>query len=238
MRSLSRQNLISDTEVIVVDGMSRDHTADVAENFPFVRVVKSEPGRARQMNNGALAASSPILWFLHADSTLPDRYYIDEILAVTTDPQVKGGCFRFHLRGNDAYYKFVTALVNFRARWLNRPYGDQGIFVRAEDFQAIGGFREDLQTCEDIDLVLRLRKIGQFRLMNSVVETSARTWQHYGKLRTTFAHLTEFMAFEFKRLFSREKPMELPESSPLQAAGKLAAETLDKSELQRTEPAA
>lgn len=199
LRSLARQERISDCEVIVVDGGSRDRTVEVAENFPFVRIETSAPGRAVQMNHGAEAATAPALWFLHVDSTLPDRRTVDALLEALDDPAVVAGCFRFHLRGDDLYYRLINALVNLRARALGRPYGDQGIFVRRELFLGLGGFRPSAADCEDLDFVLRVREQGEFRLLPATVETSARTWKRYGKVATTFWHLNQWLRFEWSR---------------------------------------
>jgi len=206
LRSLARQDMISVAQVIVVDGMSEDETVDVAYGFPFVEVAQCQPGRANQMNHGARIARAPILWFLHADSTIPEPTSINEILDVMGDPEVAGGAFRFKLRGDDFYYRMVTGWVNLRASLLGRPYGDQGVFVRTKVFEQLGGFSL-IEMCEDVDFVLRMRKVGRFVLLRHPVETSARTWQRYGKLRTTVYHLREWIAFELSRLVRPRAPL-------------------------------
>ena len=60
-----------EAEVIVVDGGSRDGTADVVARHSGARLLISERGRARQMNAGARQASGNVLLFLHADTWLP-----------------------------------------------------------------------------------------------------------------------------------------------------------------------
>lgn len=210
LRSLARQTMLSRCQVIVVDGMSRDNTAAVASSFPFVQVVSCEPGRARQMNFGAQHAAAPALWFLHADSTLPDTHTIEVLFEALKDPAVVGGAFRFRLRGNDLYYRLVTRAVNLRSLLVHRVYGDQGIFVRTGVFFELGGFRE-LGFCEDVDLVLRLRKVGKFVILPLVVETSARTWIRYGKLWTTWYHIKELCRYEWLRRTGR-----LQEHSPVE----------------------
>lgn len=224
LRSLARQAHISGCEVIVVDGMSRDDTATVAGNFPFVRVVTCEPGRARQMNYGAEMALAPVLWFLHADSTIPDPYTIDVLLRALEEPELVGGAFRFHLRGDDLYYRAVNVLVNLRSRLVLRPFGDQGIFVRTEAFRALGGYRM-LEACEDLDLVLRMRQNGRFAIMPGAVETSARTWQRYGKIRTTLWHLRQMIEFEWRR---RRGKLVVLEEAPAQQAALEAPGAKDK----------
>lgn len=207
LRSLARQERISDCQVIVVDGHSQDDTVDVAARFPFVRVVSCEPGRARQFNFGASHAVAPLLWFLHADSTLPEKRTVDALMDAAADEDVVGGAFRFHVRGDDAYFSVVNALVNWRAKLGRRPYGDQGIFVKSNAFRTIGGFRE-LACCEDLDLVLRIRKLGKFKMLRQTVETSARTWVQYGKIRTTAFHIGQMVSFETRRVLGliKERP--------------------------------
>src|SRR5215468_1367311 len=58
------------TEVIVVDGGSRDATIQRAR-LRADRVISSPRGRAVQMNAGAAKATGDILLFLHADTQLP-----------------------------------------------------------------------------------------------------------------------------------------------------------------------
>lgn len=213
LRSLARQTLLSRCQVIVVDGMSDDNTTGVAGSFPFVQVLTCEPGRARQMNYGAAHAAAPAVWFLHADSTLPDSHTIEALLEALKDPEVVGGAFRFRLRGNDLYYQFITWAVNLRSLTVHRVYGDQGIFARTQIFLELGGFRE-IGFCEDVDFVLRMRQRGKFVILPLVVETSARTWIRYGKVRTTLYHIHELMRYEWLRRTGRLPLSQDAEPSP------------------------
>lgn len=197
LRSLSRQDRISDCQVIVVDGGSTDGTQDIASAFPFVEIVPSETGLAIQMNRGAEVADGKVLWFLHADVTLPNTSTVSYILDILDEPGVVGGACRFQIRGHDLYYQFINALVNMRSRWLGRAYGDQGIFVLKEAFARAGGFRT--VPCTDLDLFLRLQNLGEVRIIKPVVATSARTWQRYGKIKTTAWHVKEWLAYEWNR---------------------------------------
>jgi len=58
------------TEVIVVDGGSRDATIQRARPRAD-RVILAPRGRALQMNAGAEKAAGDVLLFLHADTNLP-----------------------------------------------------------------------------------------------------------------------------------------------------------------------
>jgi len=198
LRSLAQQSHISDCEVLVIDAESQDETATLADAFPFVEVISSKPGLVQQMNLGAERASGESLWFLHADTTLPDPGTVGAILRALDDPAVVGGACRFHLRGDDLYFHMINVLVNARARLLRRPYGDQGIFVRRDIFRRLGGFRQ-LPRCVDLEFVLRLRRMGQFVILRPRVSTSARTWRRHGKVRTTAYHVAEWLGFEWNR---------------------------------------
>ena len=199
LRSLARQNRISDCEVLVVDGASTDNTIAVAESFPYARAIRSTQGLAVQMNCGAKAARAKALWFLHADTTLPDHSCVDALLSALAQPGVHCGAFQFHLRGTDAWFRFVNKMVNFRAKAFQRPFGDQGIFVDARAFREVGGYR-DLEVCEDVDLVLRLRRTGRFVLLPQTVETSARTWQAHGRAKIALWHLAVLARYQWQRM--------------------------------------
>ncbi|MBU3937071.1 MAG: glycosyltransferase, partial [Proteobacteria bacterium] len=86
--------------------------------------------------------------------------------------------------------------TNWRASWFGLPYGDQGLFLAAARFQAMGGFRE-IPLLEDLDLVLRLRKKGRLALLTTPALTSSRRWQRLGFVRTTVVNQMILLGFFF-----------------------------------------
>jgi len=54
-------------EIIVVDGGSRDHSAELAERAG-ARLVRSDSGRGLQLDCGFRAAAGDWIWMLHADA--------------------------------------------------------------------------------------------------------------------------------------------------------------------------
>ena len=47
--------------------------------------------------------------------------------------------------------------MSLRSRWLQMPYGDQALFLKADTFHELGGF-PDLPIMEDFEIVRRLRR--------------------------------------------------------------------------------
>ena len=58
-------------EILFVDGGSTDETPEMIG--PDFKLLRSEKGRANQMNLGAEESHGDILFFLHCDSELPPR---------------------------------------------------------------------------------------------------------------------------------------------------------------------
>lgn len=172
-------------DVVVVDGGSADRTAEVATAWG-ARVICSAPGRSHQLNRGAAAATGSILLFLHADTRLPEGFE-QAIRQTLAQPGVVAGAFRLAINGPGRGLRWVEWGVNLRSRWLQMPYGDQAIFLRAEVFDQIGGF-PDLPMMEDFELVRRLRKVGRVAIAPAAVVTSDRRWRTLGILRTTLAN--------------------------------------------------
>ena len=169
-------------EVIVVDGGSRDATAAVVTGFAGVRLVEGTRGRARQMNAGAREARGDVLLFLHADTSLPAGAAAAIAQAVAT-PGVVGGRFDVRFDSRRRVLGVVAWFMNARSRASSICTGDQAIFVRHADFEAVGGY-PDIPLMEDIELCRRLKSRGRLAALRDRVTTSARKWEREGPLRT------------------------------------------------------
>lgn len=168
-------------ESIVVDGGSRDATVAVAA-ARGVRVLKSRPPRALQMNAGAALASGARLLFLHAD-TRPPRDLCAQVAATLSRPGAGAGAFRLVIDADRPGLRLIAQAANWRSRLLQMPYGDQALFMGRELFWDLGGFAP-LPIMEDYDLVRRLKKRTRVRLAPGAVLTSARRWERHGILAT------------------------------------------------------
>lgn len=100
-------------EVIVVDGGSHDRTAALAQ-AAGVRVLRTPPGRALQMNAGAAMARGEILLFLHADTFLPEGF-LRQARETLGAPQVIAGTFRLKIDSPRRGLRWIERLANFRS---------------------------------------------------------------------------------------------------------------------------
>ena len=135
-------------EVIVVDGGSADDTVGQALRHGAT-VIRSPAGRGHQLRRGADAAGGEILLFLHADCVFPTGglLRIEETLAAA--PRLVGGNFRLLFDGDTAFSRRLTDFYAWiRCRGLY--YGDSGVFVRREAYDAMGGIRP-IAVMEDFD---------------------------------------------------------------------------------------
>jgi rSAM/selenodomain-associated transferase 2 len=169
-------------EVVVVDGGSADDTARVMRDWPDVRHLLHERGRARQMNAGARAARGDLLLFLHADTALPDDAG-GAIARVMADPAVVGGRFDVAFSNPRWPFRMIAAFMNGRSRLSGIATGDQAIFVRRDVLDRLGGY-PDIPLMEDVALCVRLRREGRLACLRLRVVTSARKWERDGILRT------------------------------------------------------
>ncbi|HEY7204881.1 MAG TPA: TIGR04283 family arsenosugar biosynthesis glycosyltransferase [Methylomirabilota bacterium] len=171
-----------DAEVLVVDAGSRDETARVVARHPGARLLVAARGRARQMNAGAAAAAGDTLLFLHADTRLPDGAR-EAIARALARPGVIAGRFDVRFDSARPVLRMVAWFMNARSRLSGICTGDQAIFVRRADFDAVGGY-PDIPLMEDIELSRRLKRRGRLGALRLRVTTSARKWEREGPLRT------------------------------------------------------
>jgi rSAM/selenodomain-associated transferase 2 len=184
---LRSQAVDTETEIVVVDG-GHDRAIDqLLETRPDAMLIRSRTGRGIQMNTGARIARGSWLLFLHADSELP-HYWKEAIQRATEDPILVGGWFRFRLNSSAWQARIIEYLVAWRVRFLRLPYGDQGIFVRRDLFERLGGYRE-WPLMEDVDFVRRLARVGSIRELPVALTTSARRWERDGWLRRSARNL-------------------------------------------------
>jgi rSAM/selenodomain-associated transferase 2 len=178
-------------QVILVDGGSDAALDRLAGQRPDVRLVRTPPGRARQMNAGAAVARTDWLLFLHADSSLPSGW-LDAFAHLP--PEMSGGWFRFALDDAAWQARVIERGARWRVRVFGLPYGDQGLFVRRELFRQLGGYPE-LPLMEDVAFARRLQRQGRVIELPLMLRTSSRRWRRDGWWRRSAANLALVMLY-------------------------------------------
>jgi cellulose synthase/poly-beta-1,6-N-acetylglucosamine synthase-like glycosyltransferase len=140
--------------------------------------------RAALMNAGAAAAAADVLFFLHADS-FPPPDALALIERALGDPRVVSGAFEHGFAEPVWSLRLISGINRLRYRLTRNHWGDQGIFVRADVFRRLGGYR-DMALMEDLDLSQRLKRAGRVALVRAPLRTSGRRFLARGPWRTFF----------------------------------------------------
>jgi rSAM/selenodomain-associated transferase 2 len=169
-------------EILVVDGGSHDLTCEKAASAG-ANVVRSPPGRGRQLAAGAQAASGEILLFLHADTRL-SAGFADAVRSALRTDGCTWGRFDVRFDRETPLLALIARLISYRSRLTRGATGDQAIFVRRDAYERVGGISE-AALFEDVDLCRRLKRDGAMGVPTGFVTTSARRWRHGGTIRTS-----------------------------------------------------
>lgn len=178
-------------EVIVVDGGSQDDTVERALKSER-KVFHGPSGLANQCNFGAARATGDVLLLVAADVRLPPGW--PTIIQTALQPSVVGGGFRLNIAGAGLFYQLINFGGNFRARFYGITLPDQGLFVRREVFEAVGGMSSH-SLIPFAKLCLDLAAHGDFRLLPQPATSSPRKWERHGRWATTWRHAKIFARF-------------------------------------------
>lgn len=193
-------------EVIIVDGGSKDRTREIAELYGFqvIKVEKTKPHDVSiAKNRGAEFAEGDILLFLDADMILEPNC-LELLNDYYEKPSIVGiACRILPFQGN-SIENIMYETNNILARFSNRVGLHELSYFschsyRKNSFIKVGGFREDLNACEDLDLSLRIRRFGKYIVTPKItIWTSPRRlrkWS-YGK------YLQRYIRFLVQYYFS------------------------------------
>jgi glycosyltransferase involved in cell wall biosynthesis len=158
-----QQQTYNDYEVIVVDDGSIDNTVAVIEKhtLPVKLIKQSNAGASAARNKGIEFATGEYIAFLDSDDEwLPNKLEVQYNLmesnthwlaSYTKERQSKVNTSKNEYSKED---KNLTDIFNF-------PYlTTSTVMVKTEIIQNIQGFDEGLNTAEDIDLYLKIAKLG------------------------------------------------------------------------------
>jgi len=179
-------------EIIVVSNGCTDNTENIVkkrENEKVKHFSLSNANVSLARNYGAREARGNILLFLDADTTLENdtlqkiRQQFTSSHTVATTKVLPDA--------NSLKYNLAMKFKNFYN--LTKIYqGCSGALIcRKDDFAKVNGYPE-LSVKEHRKLIIKLKKLGQYKCVNTYVTTSMRRFQQWGLTKATFFWLKQF----------------------------------------------
>jgi glycosyltransferase involved in cell wall biosynthesis len=170
-------------EVIVADNLSTDATPSIARDAGCTVVSASPRAIAAARNAGARAATSPVVAFIDADSTIAEATFdvVDRTLA---RGDVIVGVTGVRMSRASAGIAVSTCLVDAVSRVTG--VGTGVVFCRRADWQQVGGYDETRLAGEDAAFLFALKRLGRARGQRlarapaAKATTSARKFDRYG----------------------------------------------------------
>jgi glycosyltransferase involved in cell wall biosynthesis len=171
-------------EVIVADNASTDATAGIASTRGCTVAPVEKRCIAAARNGGAAVARGATLCFVDADMQVHPETF-NAIADAIVDARVVAGATGVTMeRWSAGIVATWMALLPFV--WITGM--DTGVvFCRRSDFDAIGGYDEERLIAEDVDFLMRLRRVGKprgqglTRALRAKAVSSARKFDNYGE---------------------------------------------------------
>lgn len=200
------------SQIIFVDGNSKDRSLPMLHTLyreecqnrslhhEILILQSPKGGRAFQMNYGSEFANGDVLWFLHADSMIPETA-VSDIVDLLKKKQA--GCFRLRFAPSSFLMACCGRLSGLRVWSRKIIFGDQGLFLRKQLFEDLGKFAP-MPIMEDYEFSLRMKKndirIGKTK---SCLVTSSRRFTQNGVLKTMYQ--MQILQHRFRKGESLEK---------------------------------
>jgi len=172
----------SSAEIVVVANRCTDATQLISEAAGAV-VVVDDRNIAATRNAGVAASTGEVVVTIDADTVIHPDALAEVDRLVDSGAFVGGGCS--FVAERTSLGLAVTGFVMRSVMTLSRS-GAVMFWCRREDFDAIGGFDENLRIAEDLDFARRLRLHGRttnrrFRNVRSAPATfCVRKWDRFG----------------------------------------------------------
>ena len=148
-----QENLLPETEQIVVDNLSGDGTDLLVKEYPHVKFIsEADSGIYDAMNKGIKHSSGKIISFLNADdSYLPGTLAkVKKVFAEHPECSVVYG----NIMVNGKIFRPPTGAASFHGARIFHP----AAFFKKKVFEKYGIYDTAYRICADLDFFLRLRE--------------------------------------------------------------------------------
>jgi len=164
-------------EIVVVDDASTDATAQIAADAgaQLLRIDRRHIAAVR--NAGARAARGKVLFFVDADTQIHPTHVVDALAALNAG--YSGGSARIVPGGVIPLWARIFTKVFCTLYFANNLGAGAFLFTTRQNFDAVGGFDEQLFVGEEIYFSQALKKLGRFTLLREPILTSGRKLRMY-----------------------------------------------------------
>ena len=178
LESLRRQNYPWYEIVVVANGCT-DRTAEIARGNCHRLIVLSQKSLGVARNLGARMARGEVILFLDADTT------VEPLTLRKVAEDFSRECAAATIKGRFDSERFPFSLIYWFKNFMHRSMlhaGSSGVIICwKHQFEHIGGFDEQLEVCENSDLIRRLRRFGRYKYIGEVTATtSIRRYERRG----------------------------------------------------------
>ncbi len=189
LHSLANQDTKIPFEIIIVDNNCTDNTIKVVRSFSkklkmlkIIRDARQGIGSAR--GSGFKHSISTIIASTDADTVVPKNWLSKIHAEFRMDKNLIGVVGPYVFLAKSAVFNTLTKTVMMTADYTHKilsgsfPFRGINFAVKKEIWKKAGGFNTKLSALEDVDLSLRVGKLGEIRyLKNLVVNTSYRRFE-------------------------------------------------------------
>lgn len=214
LKALSEQRTETPFEVIVVNNNSIDNTVEEASKYKGklnLRIVtETTQGIGPTKARGGQEAKGEFVAVIDADTIAHPRW-IDTALKYFEDPKVAGVTGPWRMTGLPKFRAWIlntiqkVAMIPFRIFFGDWSLNGMNMVIRKSAYDKVGGLDKTLSSHEDLELAMRLRKVGKIVYADDLwVNTSGRRYK-YGIIRGVL----EYESAAFKVFFLKRKKTEL-----------------------------
>ena len=170
-------------EIIVALNRCTDRTEEIALKHGATVVHEDGRNLARIRNAAAQAATGEIVVTIDADSRMTDNMLLEIDRLLQTGRYVGGGVT---IRPERWSLGILVTVLLLAVLLLWRRVSGGLFWCLRKDFEAIGGFNENLVSLEDLDFAKRLKAYGNSKgkrfttIKKAHIITSCRKWDMFG----------------------------------------------------------
>jgi glycosyltransferase involved in cell wall biosynthesis len=197
LESIKKQTF-KDYELVVVDGHSKDNTVEVAKRYTNRIVFDKGKGTPAARNVAVEQVKSEIVVFIDGDTMIPENYLevVDKsfkkgVVGVGGPLLPEEGSFA------DKIIFFIAAdmLRRLFSLFGSHHFSGASCAYQRKAYLEAGGFREDLDMLDDVEMSIRMSKFGKEKFEPKMLAvTSIRRTKQKGHASTVGMYLRGYLS--------------------------------------------